>query len=272
MAAVPQQGGTAEQETAPATFATGQLLKGTIESAVLGRAMPYAIYLPPSYETDPERRFPVVYQLHGAGGQYTEWTTYGLPQTAGEMMERGELTEFIIVMPEGGTGYWANGLGGDGEQWADYLLGDVVPYVDATYRTVPDAADRAIGGLSRGGFGALYLAFTHPSVFSIVAANSPALPGRAADIEGPSVPEDEFADFDPVELARNLNAEAAPHIWLDIGDLDDWRPGVQLLDSVLSEEGVEHELSIGDGGHTQEYWTARAPDYLRFYSSQFAGG
>jgi len=237
---------------------------------VLGRAMPYAIYLPPSYESQPERRFPVVYELHGAGGQYTEWTTYGLPQTAGEMMESGELTEFIIVMPEGGTGYWANGLGGDGEPWADYLLDDVVPYVDATYRTIPDAADRAIGGLSRGGFGALYLAFTHPSVFSIVAANSPALPGNAASIEGTSVPEDEFGAFDPVELAGNLNGETAPHIWLDIGDLDDWEPGVTLLDAVLSEQGVDHELSIADGGHTQEYWAARTPDYLRFYSSQFA--
>jgi len=250
----------------------GSLSESTIESGALGQTMPFAIYLPPSYASGPVRRFPVLYLLHGAGGRYTEWSVYGLPQKAAEMMADGTLTEFIVVMPEGGRGYWANGLSGDGEAWADYVIDDLVPFIDSTYRTIPQAPERAIGGLSRGGFGALYLAFTHPDVFGIVGANSPSLPGDSTGVEAVRVSAEELPSFDPVEIARHMDVTSAPKIWIDVGNEDDWQPAVKLLDSVLTGRGVPHEFSVGDGGHLQEYWIARTPEYLDFYGRAFEDG
>ncbi|MEP7216668.1 MAG: alpha/beta hydrolase-fold protein, partial [Anaerolineaceae bacterium] len=192
----------------------------------------------------------------------------GLPRTAAERMEAGQLWQMIIVMPEGGRGYWANSLTGEGEPWADYVINDLIPFIDKSYRTFPQASQRAVGGLSRGGSGALYLALTHPEVFSIVGAHSPSLPDYAG-IESPAISESDFPLYDPIEIARNVDPARAPRIWLDVGDADDWRPAVELLDHTLTARGIPHAFSEGDGGHLQEYWIARTPEYLQFYAEAF---
>ena len=255
---------------APAQFEVeGTVTDGHFFSPVLGMTVPYAAYLPAAYFTSPTTRFPVLYMLHGVGGQYIEWGEYGLPDIASEMMAAGEIPPMIIVMPEGGRGYWADGLSGAGEQWSTYVVNDLVPYIDTTYRTLPYATERAVGGLSRGGFGALYLAFTHPDVFGIVGAHSPALPDYTG-IEAPAVTAAEFPAYDPIAIAAGLNAATAPVIRLDIGLSDDWRNAVEILDRTLTAAGIPHTLVEGEGGHLQEYWIANSEDYLRFYAGAFA--
>lgn len=174
----------------------------------------------------------------------------------------------IIVMPEGGRGYWADGFSGLGEDWATYVVNDLVPHIDATYRTLPAPSERAIGGLSRGGFGALYLAFTHPDVFGIAGAHSPSLPDYGG-IEYPVITAAQFGAYDPIALAARLDPADAPKIRLDIGLADDWRPAVEILDRTLTAHGIPHTLVEGEGGHLQEYWTANSEDYLRYYSGAF---
>jgi enterochelin esterase-like enzyme len=247
----------------------GTLDESTITSAALGRTMPYAIYLPPSYASQPDRHFPVLYLLHGAGGGYTEWSEYGLPQEAARLMSEGGLDEFIIVMPQGDKSYWANGLTTDGEAWTDYLVDDIVPFIDANYRTIPDRTQRAIGGLSRGGFGSLYVGFTHPELFSIIAANSPSLPGEAASLENTRISEDDFPFYDPLQLAHGIDPSDPPQIWLDIGDSDDWEPAAAMLDRLLTALDIPHEYSEKPGQHVRDYWVSRVDDYLQFYSGAF---
>lgn len=203
--------------------------------------------------------------LHGAGGRYTEWAVCGFPQKAAEMMAAGEIEEMVIVMPEGGRGYWANGLTAAGEAWGDYMIQDVVPLFDNQYRTTPHGSLRAIGGLSRGGFGALSLAFIRPDIFGIVGAHSPALP-TAAELEDGLVSSEAFLAYDPIVLATHLDASSAPRIWLDIGDTDDWQPAVFMLKRGALEAGIPVAFSVGEGGHLQEYWISRTPEYLAFYS------
>jgi enterochelin esterase-like enzyme len=186
------------------------------------------------------------------------------------MMDAGELAPMIIVMPEGGRGYWADGLNtADDRQWSEYVLDDLVPYIDANYRTMAEPGSRAIGGLLRGGFGALYLALTHPEVFSIVGAHSPSLPDYAG-LESPRIGESGFANFDPITLAATLDPTAAPQIRLDIGTADDWRPAVETLDGELTAQGIAHILAEDEGGHLQEYWMPHIPGYLKYYASAFA--
>jgi len=132
------------------------------------------VYLPPSYFTS-GARYPVIYYLPG----YTDTSMlgFGLPSGADKLMRNGSIHEMIIVVANG-----ANRLGGSfyvnspiTGGWEDFIVNDVVGYVDTHYRSVPQASARAISGHSMGGFGALNIAMRHPDVFSAVYSLSPGL-------------------------------------------------------------------------------------------------
>src|SRR5262245_1379124 len=129
-----------------------------------------SIYLPPGYDTDRNRRYPVVYLLHGYGGTDTTWS--GRIANVPELMDRGvadkTAREMIIVMPNsytkhGGSMYSNSITTGD---WEGYIAEDLVSYVDSHYRTIPDRMSRGIAGHSMGGFGAVRIAMKRPDVFS----------------------------------------------------------------------------------------------------------
>lgn len=138
------------------------------------------IYLPPAYETG-AGEFPTVYLLHGFGGNERSFVS-----EVGEnfviflldnMIESGMLKQMIIVMPDartkyGGSFYLNSVLSGNYE---DYIVNEIVNYVDNKYRTIRSRLFRAIAGASMGGYGAVTLSMKHPDKFSIVAAMSPPL-------------------------------------------------------------------------------------------------
>src|SRR5262249_57251604 len=121
----------------------------------------------------------------------------------------------LMVLPQGDEGYWLNHA--SGPRWGDYVSGDVVDYFDATYRTLPAAGSRAVGGLSMGGHGALQLAFNHPDVFGVAGAHSPTLRPRA---EAPGFFADAatFRQVDPLSLVRRGRGAAQVKAWLDAGE------------------------------------------------------
>jgi enterochelin esterase-like enzyme len=146
-------------------FATGPhggtVLKGTFPLSFRGGY----VYLPPGYT--PERRYPVVYLLHGMPGSPSEYLDgTGLVSFADDSIASGEVRPFVAVMPAAGTrpkynGEWAG-------QWERELVDGVVPFVDAHLSTVAAPAGRVLAGLSAGGFGAVYIAFRHPTLFGTV--------------------------------------------------------------------------------------------------------
>ncbi len=112
----------------------GQAYERWFYSTALDRDMPYWIYLPPDYGLA-GRRYPVLYMLHGNGGHREEWAVYGLFDVADVEIHNGSLPPFIIILPQGDQGFWANHTG-DGPQWGDYIAYDLVGHVDASYRTL----------------------------------------------------------------------------------------------------------------------------------------
>lgn len=248
----------------PAT--DGTVFSDTFFSKALNREMAYAIYLPAAYTNEPTRALPVLYMLHGGGGDYTEWARYGLPETAGRLIASNEISPLIIVMPEGDLGYWVNGFSGKGEAWDDYVMLDLLPHIEAKYGTVAGPAGRAIGGISRGAFGAFNLALKHPGVFGAVGVHSPAL-GEYADVQEPFILEARFAEFDPISLARSKDLSKLPAIYLDIGSQDDWLPGAQLLHAILQARDVPHTFEEFAGGHSSAYWETLESTYLVFYDT-----
>ena len=135
-----------------------------------------AIYLPPSYDSAPDRRYPAIYLLHGIYDDYGVWLeNYDVPTILDRLIASGEIPELVAVMPNGGNryggGYYRNSpVSGN---WGDYIVDDLVGFVDAQYRTIDAEESRAIAGHSMGGYGALHLAMTRPGVFTTVWAISP---------------------------------------------------------------------------------------------------
>jgi enterochelin esterase-like enzyme len=240
----------------------GQLREGRFFSPALGRDMTYFVYLPPTYGAD-DGPFPTLYLLHGNSGDKEEWLAYGVIDIADAMITAQEIAPLVIVLPQGDFSYWVN-LVPAGARYGDYLRDDLVAHIDASYQVLPLPEQRAIGGLSMGGTGALIRAFRDPAIFGVVGAHSPALPreGERPFLgTGPA-----FARRDPVSLAAEQEGIDDLTIWLDIGDQDDWLPRTEVLDTALAEREIPHEFVVFPGEHWGGYWGEHLPEYLSFYS------
>ena len=127
------------------------------------------IYLPPSYATNRNQRYPVVYLLHGYGLTGERWMSYtNLVAAADKNIAAGTMKEMILVSPDaytihGGSMYSASVTTGD---WETFIAEDLVAYMDKNYRTIPDRLSRGLGGHSMGGYGTLRIGMKRPDVFA----------------------------------------------------------------------------------------------------------
>lgn len=242
------------------------------------------VYLPPSYETS-DRTYPVVYLLHGMYGCESIWLTKGNAEhTLDHMIASGQLRECIVVMPNDGeyghgTFYidWYDGTG----NFEQYLLYDLIPFIDANYRTVAARSHRVVGGLSMGGFGAFSLALRHPETFGAAASLSGAL-GSAGKLP--------YQDFSRSDWSRMIGPQAGeyakqhdlsllsekraaesvrPSLYFDCGKNDFLYPLNVMFRQHLQAIGYTHEYAEFEGEHNWDYWTEHLPDMLRFFEKWF---
>jgi enterochelin esterase-like enzyme len=192
---------------APATIAQeGRLIREqvhgkSLEKTVTGESADrrVSIYLPPSYDKSPTKRYPVVYLLHGItdtdGTWIVEWSKKGdpwgtVPGVMNKGVSEGRFGEMIVVMPDqktkwGGSFYSNSSVTGN---WEDFTVKELLSYVDGKYRTIARASGRGLAGHSMGGYGAITLGMKHPDVFSVIYALNPAVLGWSRDltIENPA--------------------------------------------------------------------------------------
>lgn len=138
------------------------------------------VYLPPGYHENPDRRYPVVYMLHGYTDTDAQWMGFedhwiNLPVVLNRGFQAGRGEPFIVVMPDAftrfhGSMYSSSVTTGD---WESFIARDLVAYIDANYRTIPETRARGIAGHSMGGYGAIRIGMRHPEVFAAVYALSP---------------------------------------------------------------------------------------------------
>ena len=152
----------------------GTTVRLHVTSAALGgRTQPVDVYLPPAYARHPNRRYPVLYLLHGVPGRpgaFLQTVRMGVVED--ELVALHRAQPMILVMPFGSTGSftdkeWANGVRPE-DAWETFVARDLVQAIDARYRTIAAGRGRAIGGLSEGGYGALNIALHHPGEFRVV--------------------------------------------------------------------------------------------------------
>jgi len=177
--------------TRPGTLENLQIHSQALENNKLGDSADQvvAVYLPPSYKTSPTKRYPTLYLLHGFDSNIRSWTSHGyqdmnLQDSMDTLIAAGTVREMIVVVPNGrnaylGSFYTNSSVTG---KWEDYILRDLVSYVDSHYRTVPRAESRGIAGHSMGGYAAIMMGMKHPQVFSAVYAMSPCCLGMEADL------------------------------------------------------------------------------------------
>lgn len=236
-------------DTRSCLSAGGRIETGSLKSTLLRLPMEYRVYLPPCYDQDIERRYPVLYLIHGQNYNEDQWDRLGADESADRLIQAGETPPFIIVMPRDRN--WDQPTV---DRFGDVLVNELVPLIDDRYRTLPERSNRAIGGLSRGAGWAVHLGLSQWELFGAIGGHS--LPVFWTD----------------TPLIRSWLADipldSMPRVYLDIGDRD--RP--QILTSaawferLLTQLGIPHEWYLFTGYHEEAYWERHLEQYLRWYA------
>ena len=232
------------------------------------------VYLPPGYEREKSRRYPVLYLHDGqnifdAASMGMEWQ---FDETAETLIRSGRIEPLIVVAvantdarreeytptsvewkrPDGSI----EKGGGKSNLYGRFLIEELKPFIDRTYRTRPEAASTAVGGASLGGLVSVWLALEHPRVFGNVLAVSPTV---------------WWDDFVILEKISALPRKTPARVWIDIGSLEGANAvsGARRLRDALAEKGwklgADLEYFEQEGGqHDEISWASRVEGMLTF--------
>lgn len=244
-----------------------------LKSKMMGREMPYRVILPVGYldakGTSP--RYPVVYLLHGLTGHYINW----IDKT--ELVAYASNHKFIIVTPEGDNGWYSDSVSVATDKYESYIVKELIPEIDAKYRTLADRDHRIIGGLSMGGYGALKFGLKYPEMFSFVGSFSGALAatgfteknsggiGKGIDAIMGAEGSEERKSNDIFKMIRELTPErlkALPYIYQSCGTEDFLIQNNREYLALLNEKKVPHEYREHPGGHTWPFWDEQVREFL----------
>lgn len=260
----------AEQPPLPPSFTGDVRVHENVESRFVEYRNVY-VYLPPEYDSHPDRRYPVLY-LHDGQNVFdfqavgAEWR---VDETAERLIVAGEVEPFIVVgvanTPARIDEYTPTRsqvrpdlpvMGGLGNDYGRFLVEELKPLVDSTYRTLPVAEHTALGGSSLGGLITLYLGFQYPGTFGSLLAVSPSI---------------WWEDQRILKIARTLPDRTRQRIWLDMGTQES--PGAIGEARLLRDALLEKGWSLGEdliytedegAGHNEAAWAGRVEDMLRF--------
>lgn len=253
--------------------AASSVVSASIPSKELARDWAYTVYLPTGYETS-GLNYPVLYLLHGNGGNANDWAVQGhIQATTDALVASGEIPPTIIVMPAAGTTWYVDRK----ERMESAFFNDLMPAVESKYRTINARNGRLVAGLSMGGYGALRFAFLRPDLFQAAALLSPA-------IYDPVVPETSSArrvgvfgenTFDPaVWTALNypslwdkfLEKKISVPMYINSGDDDDFNIEMEAtrLYERLRAAKQPAELRIVNGAHVWSVWESTIGDAMKY--------
>jgi S-formylglutathione hydrolase FrmB len=264
-----------------------------VNSRILKYPVHYCVYLPASYDVGaskhPAQRYPVLYFLHGLGDNERTLSNTGGWTMLDDLRRQHKMGEFLIVAPEGGRTFYINSSNGD-DRYSDFFLQEFLPLIESKYLTSKGRNNRAISGISMGGYGALRFAFAHPEMFSAVSAQSAALITEApqeldaaarsgapkgmllATVFGSPIDVAHWKQNNPFVLAaRNQAALRQMAIYFNCGQEDDYgfEKGAAALHEQLQKEGVKHEYHSYPGDHSLTYFLSHFTEVMEFHSRAF---
>ena len=249
----------------PAALPAG-VTHASFRSAAMNRTVGYSIYLPPDYHRQEQTRFPVVYWLHGGGGNELTGTT-ALAPAADQAIRAGELPPMIIVFVNGGPA-WHYDDPATGQLGETAFINELIPLVDRSYRTLADRSHRAIEGMSMGGRGTTRAIFKHPELFCSAA---PVAAGFGN--EQKAVDAGQHLDNNVFSLAKKYAANPTPPVRLlvVIGTKDfNYQPNLAYM-KFLEELKLPFQQIVLDGvAHSNpEYYARLKVATLKFHAESF---
>jgi enterochelin esterase-like enzyme len=221
----------------------------TFYSRGMGKVRPYGLILPPNYNAEPQRRYPVIFFLHGGKGTSSSWIDMGLLRVLKQLYQEGKLPPSIVILPDGNDNrsripkydpYYFDGPYGK----ISTLIGQDLPTeVKQQYRVVSNPNLWAIGGFSSGGWGALNIGLRHISQFRVFFSHI----GYFTDSSGWRNSPQSFIKSFPAAKRKSIR------IYLDAGRDDELSPrflaSTQRFDSTLTRFQVPHQFNSFPGGH-----------------------
>ena len=230
------------------------------DSQILGFSRRLSVYTPYGYENNPKKKYPVLYLLHGAGGDEEAWISMGrAAQILDNLIEKGLAEPMIVVMPNGNPNQRAaNTLGLEtiemdrqDPKWqnayVNSLVKEIVPFIDKEYRTIAKADGRAIAGLSMGGGHTTSATILYPGVFNYICPLSC------------GIRESDHLDAD----LEGIKKAGYKLYWIGVGKEDNMAyQGSLVLDKHLSDLNMPHTLYVSDDAHVWKNW--------RLYLNTFA--
>lgn len=208
-------------------------------------SIPVVVHLPSCFDPRASTRYPVVYLIHGASADASQWFDIGIAGNTDTLVADGAIAPSLWVMASFGDRSTS--------EIARSLVASIVPWATKALPTIDDADHRAVGGISRGGGASMRAAIDHPAMFGAVAGHSSTLPFSVSD------------------TARGLVA-ARCHVWLDVGAQDGLRSGTEALGRELERLGLNVNVDVSAGGHDRKYWRVHLRDYIRFYAARWKVG
>jgi len=239
----------------------------TFRSSALSREMQYRVISPAKLFQG--QKLPVVYLLHGRGGGYRDWSNYS---DVARFAESG----LLLVMPEGGSSYYTNAVDPSQDRYEDYIVHDLIADLSSRFPVAEGRGNRAIIGVSMGGFGAVNLALHHPDMFVFVGGISSAVdaPQRAFTIKRLQQSRHFNAIFgahgsptrrdnDPFILVRAADPGTAPYFFLTCGGQEGLLPTNREFAGLLAQRHFSYEFHTVPGGHDWNQWNAWLPAVFR---------
>ena len=234
----------------------GTLTYKWYDSRILGINRRLTVYTPYGYEASPKKKYPVLYLLHGAGGDEEAWSSMGrAAQILDNLIQKGLAEPMLVVMPNGNPGQQAACTMGLAETQIDRrdpkfqdayvksLCEEIVPFIEKEFRAIPKPESRAIAGLSMGGGHTISASNLFPAMFDYICPLSAAGSATAEQIAA-------------------LKKAGVKLYFLACGTSDFLYNGSVELDKTLTEQGLDHIFYQSDGGHVWSNW--------RLYLNTFA--
>lgn len=237
------------------------------------------VVLPPGYASEPWRRYPVLYLLHGFTGHPTDYLTVGnLEAIYATGLANGTIKPMILVAPSGTRSFftdteWANSVL-PGNQWETFVTRDLVGAIDARYRTIRSGSARGLAGYSEGAYGALNIGLHHPGEFGLLeswsgymlADTSPALFDHSEALVRYNSPL-----YQVFSAAPSLRASRT-YIWFYCGRADEDAAQNRTFAAELTMLGIAHDFFWEPGGHTWKLWRDMLPQALVTASERLSDG
>ena len=246
-----------------------------VHSDAMNKDVPVFMIFPDTYKQGVEVRYPVVYVLHGAGGNRKSYATQGSP-----LLKLADQYGVIVVCPDGAkTSWWLDSPIDPTMKYETFVVKELVPHVDKNLRTLAQREKRGITGCSMGGHGACYLALRNKQLFGVVGnvyggvdlrpfPKNWEISKRLGTLQ--EYPEN-WERHSVITLAQELQNKELSLLTM-IGNKDFFLGVNRALHQLLADKGVEHYYIEAQGAHTHEFADEALPVMFRFINTYFTEG